>query len=81
MILKNARLRYYPPNLKIYRCSKGIKRPKPITLPFGEVKRLVGDSQPVQKSAKHIVSVDENGTEHELNSIEYRQYNLLRNKF
>ena len=81
MILKNARLRYYPPNLKIYRCSKGIKRPKPITLPFSEVKRLVGDSQPIRKSAKHIVSVDENGTEHELNSIEYRQYNLLRNKF
>ena len=81
MIVKNARLRYYPPNLKIYRCSKGIKHPKPITLPYSEVKRLVGDSQPVRQSAKHIVSVDENGTEHKLNAIEYRQYNLLKNKF
>lgn len=81
MIVKNARLHYYPPNLKIYRCSKGIKRPKPITLPFSEVKKIVGDSQPVRQSAKHIVSVDENGTEHELNAIEYRQYNLnIKNK-
>lgn len=79
MIVKNARLCYYPPNLKIYRCSKGIKRPKPITLTYSEVKKIVGDSQPVRQSAKHIISVDKNGTEYELNSVEYRQYNLKLN--
>lgn len=81
MLVKNARLRYYPPNLKIYRCSKGIQRPHPITLPFSEVKRLVGDSQPVRQAAKQIIAVDSKGTEHELNAVEYRQYNLLKTKF
>lgn len=81
MLVKNARLRYYPPNLKIYRCSKGIQRPHPITLPFREVKRLVGDSQPVRQAAKQIIAVDNDGTEHTLNAIEYRQYNLnIKNK-
>lgn len=73
-------LRYYPPNLKIYRCSKGIQRPHPIILPFREVKRLVGDSQPVRQAAKQIIAVDSDGTEQELNSVEYRQYNLKRKR-
>lgn len=78
LIVKNSRLPLYPQNFKIYRCSKGISRPKPVTMPFGEIKNIVGNAKPVQMFSKEIISVNDSHEESILNKIEYRQYNLKR---
>lgn len=78
MIIKNARLQFYPPGVRIYRCSKDIKRVSSITLPYYKVIEMVDGRKPVRQSARSIVSVQEDGTEKEINTIQYRQYNLKR---
>ncbi len=80
MIIKNARLQFYPHGVRIYRCSKDIKRVSPITLPYSKVKEIVGDMKPVRQSVKSIVAIQEDGTEKELNTIQYRQYNFKRKR-
>lgn len=32
-VIKGGRLHFYPQNFKLYRCSKGIKRPHPVQMP------------------------------------------------
>lgn len=76
-IKKGARLAYYPPNMKIYRCSSGIIRPQPIIIPYNSVSELVNGHEPCYKSTLHIMKV-ENETHRELNAITYEHYNLKR---
>ena len=80
MIIKNARLQFYPHGVRIYRCSKDIKRISPITLPYSKVKEIVGDMKPIRQSVKSIVAIQEDGTEKEINTIQYRQYNFKRKR-
>lgn len=72
-IIKGERLRYYPPRFKLFTCSKGIRRPIPIDMPYSEVKKLVGKHLPSYAYTNHIIAT-EDGTEYELNSITYEQY-------
>ena len=39
--LKGARLHFYPPNFNLYRCSRGIKKPKIETLTYFDAKQKV----------------------------------------
>ncbi len=77
LILKGARLQFYPPHMKLYRCSSGIVRPQAITMPYGEVQRLVRSKSPCFRRTIRVVK-NEDGGETELNAITYEHYNLKR---
>lgn len=58
-VIKGGRLHFYPPNFKIYRCSKGIKRPLPVQMTYGEAKKLTDGMKLCYSCSKEIISVDE----------------------
>lgn len=76
-IIKGARLAYYPPNMKIYRCSSGIIRPEPIIMTYNSVNELVENRKPCYSRTIRIVKHDDDGY-NELNAITYEHYNLRR---
>lgn len=76
-ILKGARLQFYPPHMKLYRCSSGIVRPTTVTMPYREVQRLVKSQPPCFSRTIRIIQNDDGG-ETELNAITYEHYNLKR---
>lgn len=75
-VIKGGRLRFYPANFKLYRCSKGIKRPLPTKMTYGEAKKLTYGMKLCYSCSKQIISVDELGYEKTLNSICYEQFKL-----
>lgn len=77
-VIKGGRLHFYPPNFKIYRCSKGIKRPLPVQMAYGEAKKLTDGMKLCYSCSKQIISVDESGKEKTLNTISYHQYKTLK---
>lgn len=77
MIIKNGRLHFYPPNFKIYRCSRDIKRVHPVSMTYSEVEELVHCRTPTYQSIKRIIQTENDGSEKEVNSIIYRQYNKV----
>lgn len=77
-IVKGGRLKFYPPNFKLYTCSKGIKRPVAIYLTHSEVENLVKNREPFYSYTNNVKCEDENGNELELNNITYEQFNLKR---
>lgn len=74
-IIKGARLKFYPPSFRFYSCSKGIIRPKAITMSYGEARIMVGASKEVYSYTKQILAEDEWGNTVELNAIQYEQFN------
>lgn len=77
-VVKGGRLHFYPPNFKIYRCSKSIKRPLAIQMTYGEAKKLTDGMKLCYSCSKEIISVDEYGNEKSLNTISYHQYKTLK---
>ena len=77
-IVKAGRLKFYPPNFKLYTCSKGIKRPKAVYLTHGELNKLVKNSKPFYSYTDKVKLKTEKGYEVELNNITYEQFNLKR---
>lgn len=77
-IVKGGRLQFYPKNFKLFRYSKGIKRPQPIQLTYGEAKKLTDGMKLCYSCSKQIISVDESGKEKTLNTISYHQYKTLK---
>ena len=73
-VIKGGRLHFYPPNFKIYRCSKGIKRPLPVQMTYGEAKKLTDGMKLCYSCSKQIISVDKEGNEKTLNTVSYEQY-------
>ena len=73
-VIKGGRLHFYPPNFKIYRCSKGIKRPLSTKMVYGEAKKLTNGMKLCYSCSKQIISADEYGNEKTLNSICYQHY-------
>lgn len=71
--VKGARLKMYPPGMNIYRCSRGIRRPKVETMTYKEAKKIVGVVAPNHSST---VTIHDDGRH--LNTITYEQYNLKR---
>lgn len=76
-IKKGARLDFYPPNMKIYRCSSGIIRPQPIVVPYQSVGEIVDKHEPCFSRTIRIIRRDADGDK-ELNAITYEHYNLHR---
>ena len=74
--IKGSRLKYYPPNIKFYTCSKGIIRPFPERMPYGIAQEIVAGTKKVFENASSIVRVDANGEEREINRIQYQQYRI-----
>lgn len=73
-VIKGGRLHFYPKNFKLYRCSKGIKRPQPMQMTYGDAKNLTKNMELCFSCSKQIVSVDDEGNEKTLNTICYEQY-------
>ncbi len=78
-VIKGDRLHFYPQNFKIYRCSKGIKKPIPMQMTYGEARKLTKNMELCFSSSKQIISVNEEGNEKTLNSISYEQYTKITN--
>jgi len=49
--VKGGRLHYYPPYFKFYRCSHGIKRPKPTSIAQSEVESEYGEPESAKRYA------------------------------
>lgn len=75
-ILKGGRLKLYPSNFKLYRTSKGIKRPKIIKTTEEKAQEIVENSPLIYE--KTLSLVDEDGEIK--NIINYRQFNLKGEK-
>ncbi len=74
--IKGKRVECYPANFKLYTCSKGIRKPQAISMPYGDIKEIVKGNQPCFSYTKNIVGEDDRL----LNSITYEQFNLKRGK-
>lgn len=74
--IKGGRLHMYPPGMKIFRKSEGIKYPEKTWTTYGEAKKIVGAVTP-DYSAK-VKIIDDDGEI--INSITYENYNLKRGK-
>lgn len=73
-IIKGARLRMYPPGFKIYRCSKGIKKPIKYDCIEEDIQeKLSNDILTYQKT---IQLVKEDGKI--INKLNYRHYNKIK---
>lgn len=76
-IIKGARLKLYPKGLRIYRCSRGIKRPTIYKTTEEEAQKKVANSVLTYEKTLRI-SNNENKT---INIINYRNYNrIVKNK-
>ena len=64
--VKGARLQLYPSGMKIYRTTKGIKKPPKIDMTFGELKEQFG--APIWKQEYEIFKA-ENGSEEIVNKL------------
>lgn len=73
-IVKGARLSFYPPGFKLYRCSRGIVKPIVEVMPYEDTRLLTEGYKPTFLQQISIVQPNEDGTEVELNSILYEQY-------
>jgi len=78
LIVKGARLQYYPPKFKFYTCSKGIVKPPPTIMKYGDAMNLVEGVTKVHTFTTQILMVDERGHTVELNATQYEQYNRKR---
>lgn len=72
--IKGGRLHMYPPGMRIYRCSRGIKKPDKMMMKHEQIKKVVGSAQP-HYSQTIIIKDDDDKI---LNTIVYNQYNLKR---
>lgn len=79
-VLKGSRLHYYPKNFKLYRCSKGIKRPQAIQIPYKDAKKLTSAMEMCYSCSKQIISVDKEDNEKTLNTIYYEHYRYPKKK-
>lgn len=71
--IKGGRLHMYPKDMKIYRCSRGVKPPNRQTMTYKEAKKIVGSAEPHYKKTITVHGAD--GFE---NTIRYEQYNSKR---
>lgn len=71
-ILKGARLHMYPPKFNLYRCSRGIKRPTVLSMPYFKAMKTIGDSKKTFESSVLITG------DNFRNVITKEYYNTLR---
>lgn len=73
-VIKGARLSLYPNGFRLYRYSRGVKRPEVYTTTEGKAQEIVGNAPLTYE--KTIKITDEQGKT--LNVINYRQYNRAK---
>lgn len=73
-IIKGQRLKFYPSGCHVFRCSRGIKRPVPQRLSYGEVMQIVEACTPCFKIKRNIVIKNEDGSERTVNTVFYEQF-------
>ena len=73
--VKGERLKSYPANYRLYSYSKGIKRPTPEYMTYGEAMKLVGSVRPSVAYTSHIIKNDE-GSEVKLNEVTFMRFDL-----
>lgn len=56
--IKGARLRLYPPKFNLYRCSKGVKKPESVSMPYEEALKTIDGLEPTYE--KSFLIVDDN---------------------
>jgi len=69
-IIKGARLRLYPAHMQIFRCSRGVKRPKIFECREAEAQKMIGNAPLTYERTVKISEED-----HIYNVINYRQFN------
>ena len=69
--IKGLRLKHYPKGMRIYRCSKGVKKPEAYNCTYEEAMETVGNAELVYE--RSIAVIDESDTE--VNKIHYQHYN------
>ena len=72
--IKGARLKYYPPNFRIYRPSRGLKKPDKDKMEYREALKKVDSDKSTFETAIQIVDKDGN----ELNVVVKKYYNSIR---
>ncbi|MFY9715945.1 MAG: hypothetical protein WAJ84_05045 [Candidatus Rhabdochlamydia sp.] len=70
--IKGGRLWMYPPQMNLYRKSKGIEFPERVEMTYEDTKKVVGFRQPHYQKQYIVENVDFK------NTITYEQYNLKR---
>lgn len=75
LILKGARLKYYPTGQKIFTTSRGIVRNKGHTVTEEEREEITRGADLVYADSKIITKINENGKEILVNKITYQQFN------
>lgn len=70
--IKGGRLHMYPPNMNLFRKSRGIVYPERKKMKHKEVKKIVGSAKPTFEKTYHIE------TEEIENTVHFQQYNLKR---
>jgi hypothetical protein len=73
-IVKGGRLKMYPAGLRMYRTSKGIKRPEVADCTFAEALETVGNAPLVYEKTIQLVS--DSGSL--INTINYKYYNKIK---
>lgn len=81
-IVKNARLRFYPPNKRFYGYSKGIVQPTRFKTTYKEALKFVNEKNLTYSSATEIILTYENPEENvTVNRIARYQFNKKRIKY
>ncbi len=75
---KADRIVFYPEHFRLYSRSRGIQKPVPVTMTYGNLKKIVGETLPCYSHT--TVIRDQQGSGEVLNSITYEQYNLKKGK-
>lgn len=70
--IKGGRLHMYPPNMNLFRKSRGIVYPERKKMKHKEVKKIVGSAKPTFEKTYHIETAEIENTVH------FQQYNLKR---
>lgn len=70
-IVKRSRLSLYPPKFRIYRCSKGVRRPVVIQTTEGAAQALIGSAPLTYEKTVAIIGADGETK----NVLNWRQYN------
>ena len=75
MAVKGARLFLYPPQFNLYRCSRGIKKPKISYDTEKNAQKKVGSAKPTYEKSIQLEDVEKDFKK----VLNYRYYNSLRN--
>ncbi|OMC69148.1 hypothetical protein BK126_15390 [Paenibacillus sp. FSL H7-0326] len=70
---KGKRLKHYPPGMKMYRSSRGIKKPKKEKVPYGQLKERIEDAT---LDSSYTDNIYDKNTNRLMNTISKEKYNM-----